>query len=183
MIEAYEVSEQSSYVEPDVPDKPSAEAAGDAPGFSPSSMALDLASSTGEFTVRPDRRPFIPPPPPVELVTVDDARLPSSVGWERDLDAFYVGILQFERDAKTDGIAYKAENFRIVFDLIEGPVERDDLRMLGIVVKSLGETAQKFRDAGIECSRERGLVAGEERLVLMDPAGNWLRITQRKPVM
>lgn len=150
---------------------------------STAAVTVEVESGGGEFTPVPDRRPFIPPPPPVSLVTVDDARLPSSVGWEHELDAFYVGLLQFERDAKAAGIVYKAENFRIVFDPVEGPVERDDLRMLGIVVKSLARTSRRFRDGKIEFTRERGLIAGEERLVLMDPVGNWLRITQSKPVM
>ena len=117
------------------------------------------------------------------LVTVEDARLLSSKGWERELDAFYVGLLKFEPDKKVAGIAYKAENFRIVFDLVRGPVERDDMRMLGIIVKSLRETAQLVRDAKVEFEWERGLQAGDERLVLTDPAGNWLRVTQSKPVM
>jgi hypothetical protein len=173
MSEEEEIGAQRADVGTDLPFKPSAEAReGDAPGSSSTSVALELESSVGDFTLAADRRPFIPPPPPVSLVTVDDAHLPSSMGWDRELDAFYVGLLQFERDAKADGIVYKSDNFRLVFDLVEGPVERNDLRTLGVIVKSLADTAQKFRDAEIEYSRERGLVAGEERLVVMDPVGN-----------
>jgi hypothetical protein len=143
---------------------------------------MELEPST-VFTPAIGRRRHIPPPPPVVLVTVEDAKLVSSVGWEGELDAFYVGLLKFERDKKVAGIVYKAENFRIVFELVEGPVERDDMRMLGVIVKSLRDTAQVFRDAKVEFEWERGLQAGDERLVLTDPAGNWLRITQSKPVM
>lgn len=135
------------------------------------------------FTPKSDRRPHIPPPPPVSLQTVEDARLAASAGDEKQLDDFYVGLLQFERDAKEPGIVYKADNFRLRFEIVEGFVERDDLRMLGVIVKSLADTWRKLSGAEIQYTRERGLVAGEERLVLLDPAGNWLRIVQSKPIM
>ena len=149
---------------------------------SPSSV-IPLSDESSGFSAPLDRRRHIPPPPPVVLVTVEDARLLSSIGWDRELDDFYVGLLRFERDHKSKGIVYKAENFRIIFDLVDGPVERDDMRMLGIIVKSLRDTAERFRAADIEFERVRGLIAGDEQLNLTDPAGNWLRITQSKPVM
>jgi hypothetical protein len=143
---------------------------------------MELEPSTN-FRVMPDRRRFVPPPPPVSLVTVEDARLPATTGLERALDQFYVNLLEFERDAALDGLVYKADNFRLHFDLFEGPANRDDMRMLGIIVKSLEDTQRKLREEQIEFAQERGLVAGEERLVLLDPAGNWIRITQSKPIM
>ena len=150
--------------------------------FSVGNWIMELAPSTN-FRPTEDKRRQLPPPPPVSLLTVEDARLPATTGFERQLDAFYVDLLQFERDARQEGIVYKAENFRLRFDLIEGPVERDDMRMLGIVVKSLPEAARKLGEAEIAYSRERGLIAGEERLLLLDPAGNWLRIVQSKAIM
>lgn len=140
---------------------------------------MELAPSTN-LVLAADRRRPIPVPPPVLLVTVEDARLMSAAGLERQLDAFYIGLLQFERDAKCEGIVYKAENFRLWIDVEEGPVVRDDMRMLGVVVKSLSETMRKLREAEIEFARERGLTAGEERVLVVDPAGNWLRIVQSK---
>ncbi len=137
---------------------------------------MELEPSTN-FVPPQDRRPHIPAPPPVVLETIEDAHLPASAGLEKQLDAFYVGILQFERDPRADGIVYKAENFRLIIDVSEGPIERDEFRMLGIIVKSLADAIRKLREAEIEFSRERGLAAGEERLVLLDPAGNWVRIT------
>ena len=143
---------------------------------------MELEPST-DFKPAIDRRPHIPPPPPVSLVVVEDARLPATVGLERELDSFYVGLLEFERDEKREGVVYKAENFRLIIDFTEGPVQRDDMRMLGVVVKSLADAMRKLTEAEIEFERERGLVAGEERLVLLDPAGNWVRITQSKAIM
>ena len=143
---------------------------------------MELAPSTN-FVPASDRRPPMPPPPPVSLICVEDPHLPAAAGLERQLDALYVGLLRFERDAKFDGIAYKAENFRLYIDVSEGPIVRDDMRMLGIVVKSLGETMRALKEAEVEFTRERGLVAGEERLLLLDPAGNWLRIVQSTGIL
>ena len=143
---------------------------------------MELAPSTN-FTPTKDDRPVMPSPLPVMLVTIEDARLTAAAGSERELDAFYVGLLQFEREAGDEGIVYKAENFRLWIEVQEGPVLRDDMRMLGVVVKSLPDLMRKFREAEIEFSRERGLTAGDERLVLLDPAGNWLRIMQSKLIV
>ena len=143
---------------------------------------MELEPSTN-FPPEIDRRRPLPPPPPVLLVSVEDARVPASAGLERELDRFYVGLLRFERDAKEGAIVYKAENFRLWMELIEGPIDRRDMRMLGVVVKSLGEAAKKFSEAEIPFTRERGVIAGEERLILRDPAGNWVRVVQSKPIM
>ena len=143
---------------------------------------MELAPSTN-FTPTKDDRRVMPPPLPVMLVTIEDARLAAAAGLECALDAFYVGLLQFEREAKEEGIVYKAENFRLWIEIQEGQVFREDMRMLGVVVKSLSDLMRKFREAEIEFSRERGLTTGDERLVLLDPAGNWLRIMQSKVIV
>src|SRR5438309_105753 len=132
---------------------------------------MELEPST-DFKPTIDRRPHLPPPPPVSLVVVEDARLPAMAGLERQLDDFYVNLLEFERDEKSEPLVYKAENFRLSFDLVEGPVPRDDMRMLGVIVRSLADAMRKLTEAEIEFQRERGLIAGEERLLLLDPAGN-----------
>ena len=59
----------------------------------------------------------------------------------------------------------------------------DDMRMMGIIVRSLEDAQRKLRDARIEFTFEHGLTAGEERLLLLDPAGNWIRITQSTQIM
>jgi hypothetical protein len=143
---------------------------------------MELEPST-DFKPTIDRRPLIPPPPPVSLVVIEDAHLPATTGLEHALDGFYVGLLEFERDEKRDGVVYKADNFRLRFDFVEGPVPRDDMRMLGIVVRSLTEAMLKLTEAKIEFQHEKGLMPGDERLVLLDPAGNWLRITQLTAIM
>jgi hypothetical protein len=143
-------------------------------------IALEPADATG-FVPQQDRRPLLAEPPPVFLELVADAHLPTVNGSEKALNDFYIGMLQFERDEKSAGLVYKAENFRLIFDLSETPATRDDFRTLGIVVKSLPTVAEKLRESQIEFTEQRGLAPAEHCLVLQDPAGNWLRITRCQP--
>src|SRR3954454_9604123 len=59
-------------------------------------IALDPAG--GESLPELDRRRRMPEPLPVRLVAVADVRLPATAGLERELDAFYVDLLGFERE-------------------------------------------------------------------------------------
>ena len=142
---------------------------------------MELEPSTRTFKPVVDRRPRVPEPLPVRLVTVDDARLPAAAGLERQLDAFYVGVLGFARPAPDDeAIAYRAENFVLHFNVIEPPLRRDDMRPLGVEVPSLADLELKLVEAEVDFSRQRGLLPGEESIVLTDPAGNWLEIVDRR---
>ena len=143
---------------------------------------MELESPPREYKPTIDRRPRVPEPLPVRLVTIDDARLPSAAGLERQLDAFYVGVLGFARHANLEQIAYRAENFSLVFDVIEPPVRRTDMRPLGVEVPSLADLELKLIEAEAEYSRRRGLLPGEEAIVMLDPAGNWLEIVDRRGV-
>jgi hypothetical protein len=143
-------------------------------------IALEPADAPG-FVPQQDRRPLLPEPPPVLLELVADAHLPAVNGSEKALDDFYIGLLQFERDEKSHGLVYKAENFRLMFDLSETPAPRPDFRLLGIVVKSLSLLVEKLREAEIEFTEQRGLAPAEHCLILQDPVGNWLRIGQSQP--
>jgi hypothetical protein len=151
----------------------------------------------------------MPEPPPVRLVAVADVWLFAASGVETQLDSFYVMLLGFEREdielrrprpmiamapsrverqggSPQDSLAapgpvYRAENFRLRFRTVEPPIFRASLRPFGIEVRSLGEAQAKLNDAEIEFSHERGLVPGQECLVLQDPAGNWLELTECRP--
>jgi hypothetical protein len=148
----------------------------------------------------------MPEPPPVRLVAVDDVRLQAPTGVERQLDSFYVMLLGFEREdveikpprpriassprrakepiESSAGVApgpiYRAENFRLRFQAVEPPVPHPSLRPQGIEVPSLNEAQARLTDAQIEYARERGLVPGQERLLLQDPAGNWIELTESR---
>jgi hypothetical protein len=123
-------------------------------------------------------------PPPVRLVAVEDVRLPAPPGMEAELDAFYVGLWQLEREIGESpaSIVYRAENVRLRFDLVvdQRPIERETMRPQGIEVLSLAEAELKLVEAEREYIRQRGLTPGQESLLLQDPAGNWVELFEVK---
>lgn len=143
---------------------------------------MELEPLDKPFIPATDRRPRMPEPPPVRLLTVDDAHLPAPAGAEVDLDAFYVGLFGFERDPKTEFPVYRADNFRVIFDVLEPPIRRDDFRPLRFEVPSLETTEQRLIDAEIEYAWERGLLPGRACLVLLDPAGNWVEVNEGRAI-
>ena len=47
-------------------------------------------------------------------------------------------------------------------------------------VPSLADMELKLVATEVEYARQRGLLPGEESIVLLDPAGNWLEIIDRR---
>ena len=145
---------------------------------------MQLEDPSFAFKAKPDKRPLMPEPLPVKLVAVNDCRLPAPAGIERELDAFYVGLLGFERDAQaSEPVVYRSENFDLIFDIHEPPIRHDDLRPIGIEVQSLAITEQKLIDVELEYTRQRAITPGQESLLLMDPAGNWVELVEVRHVM
>ncbi len=132
--------------------------------------------------IDPDRRPRMYEALPVRLIAVEDVSLLSAAGLESALDAFYIGLFGFERDmrASTSALIYRAENFRIHFEVGEPPVLRDDYRRLGIEVPSIVEAEHKLIDAEWQYTRQRTLVNGRESLILLDPAGNGIELVDAR---
>lgn len=144
---------------------------------------MELEPAANLFQPEIDRRPRVPQPLPVRLVTIDDARLLAAAGLERQLDALYVGVLGFARREGGDHtISYRADNFCLHIDVVEPPVRRVDLRPLGIEVPSLSDLELKLVEAEMAYARQRGLLPGEESIGMTDPAGNWLEITDFRAV-
>jgi hypothetical protein len=145
--------------------------------------SFELEPSSG-FEAIEDRRRRMEEPLPVRLVAVDDVRLRAMGGIEKELDEFYVGLWEFEREAAGAGwVVYRAENFRLKFEIVaEFPVERDSLRPQGIEVMSLAEAEHKLVEAEIEYVRQRGLTPGQESLLVLDPAGNWIELIEHRVV-
>jgi hypothetical protein len=148
----------------------------------PTTDALELVEPTGPFKPRIDRRPRMDEPLPVKLVTVDDATLLTGAGLERALDAFYVDLLGFVRTGSPHDLVYRADNFNLHFRVEEPPVRRDTLRALGVEVQSLAATEQKLIDAEIEYAWQKGLQPGHQSISLLDPAGNWLELTEARAI-
>ncbi|HTL31442.1 MAG TPA: hypothetical protein VL282_19565 [Tepidisphaeraceae bacterium] len=143
---------------------------------------MELEASTTEFRPKIDSRPIIPEPLPVRLVAIDDVAAITPAGIEEKLDAFYVQMLQFERDP-SEPLTYHADNFDLRFTIVETPPPRDDMRPIGIEVLSLQEAEQKLIDRELEYVRQRGLLSSDTSLLLLDPAGNWVAIVEAKRVM
>lgn len=80
------------------------------------------------------------------------------------------------------GPVYRAENHRISFHVHEPLIERQSLRPLGIEVPSLTSTRLQIEQMEIEYTRQKGIYAGEDSLLLQDPGGNWIEITESRPV-
>jgi len=58
------------------------------------------------------------------------------------------------------------------------PINRQDLRPLAIEVPSLAHAEQKLIEEETEYIRQRGLLPGQDALILIDPAGNWIEIAE-----
>jgi hypothetical protein len=144
---------------------------------------MELEPAARRLRIVADRRPHLDEPLPVKLVAVADVSLPAPAGLQDRLDAFYCGLLEFQRDPAESGLVYRADNFRLRFDVIEGAgIERDDLRATGIVIQSMADIEKKLIDTEIQYSRQRGLLPGQEVLVLLDPAGNWLELSEVRQI-
>jgi hypothetical protein len=148
-------------------------------------MALDplkLENSSGLAPILDERR-RMDEPPPVRLIAVDDVRLPTPPDLEEQLDAFYVALWEFQRDRAQGGLIYRAENFRLRLEVNSSePIARDNLRPQGIAVNSLTDAQRKLVELEIEYVHQIGLTPGQESLLLQDPAGNWIEISESRRI-
>lgn len=135
----------------------------------------------------PDRRPLMPEPPPVRLVAVEDVLAEAPAGAETALDDFYVTMLQLERENplsrsqdSADEIVYKAENVRLRLSVREPPLSHADMRPITVEVRSLALSEAKIVERELEYERLKALGAGQDTLMLQDPAGNWVVIVESR---
>ncbi|HEV8603966.1 MAG TPA: hypothetical protein VGQ99_01295 [Tepidisphaeraceae bacterium] len=142
--------------------------------------SIELEEATGLKPVA-DRRPRMAEPLPVRLVAIEDMTLPAIAGVEVELDRFYVGLLEFARDSDRE-LVYRADNFALRFVVQELLPERGVYRPAQIEVRSLLMAEHKLIEAKIEYVRQRTLTPGEESLVLLGPAGNWVELGESRAV-
>ena len=145
-------------------------------------IPLELEAPPGEYEPKVDRRPRIPEPLPVKLVAVADVTMVTPACVAPKLDAFYVGLFGFERVPRESKLLYRSENFMLRFDVLEKPVVHESMRPQGIEVASLAEAEHKLIEAELEYTRQRGVLPGQESIVLLDPAGNWVELVEYRPV-
>src|SRR6476661_1176024 len=122
---------------------------------------MELEESTTPFKPVADQRPIIPEPLPVRLVAIDDVAAVTRAGLEEKLDAFYVQMLQFERDP-SEPLTYHADNFNLRFAIVETPPDRDDMRPIGIEVQSLQDAEAKLNERELEYTQQRGLLSSDK---------------------
>lgn len=139
---------------------------------------IELEPATG-LTPRADTRPHMPVPPAVRLLAVADVHLPSAAGYERELDAFYIAVLGFERlEGPESVVAYKAENHSLLFDVLEPPLNRDDISPTAIEVPTLREFRLRLIEREIDFHSTQGLDPATEYVLVKDPTGNWLSVSE-----
>jgi hypothetical protein len=144
--------------------------------------ALELEPSTN-FVPEADKRPKMPEPLPVKLVAIADVVLPVRADMEEEMDGFYVGLLGFVRVCSPGELLYRADNFDLHFRVSAPPIQRDCCRPLLVEVPLLAEAEKKLVEAKLEYTRQRGLVPGEESLVLIDPCGNWVEVVESRRIL
>jgi hypothetical protein len=69
-----------------------------------------------------------------------------------------------------------------VLDVVEPPLQRDDFRPIPVEVQSLSVAEHDLIEREIEFEWQRGLSVARDTLLLRDPAGNWVAITERREV-
>jgi hypothetical protein len=140
---------------------------------------VELEPSNTAFEPVVDQRPHLWSPPPAHLVAISDVNLPAIAGLERQLDSFYAGLLKLEREEHAGNkIIYRAENARLLLNVHEGPPHREDFRPLMVVVPSLGELILRLVETETRFERLAGLSPGSECIVLKDPAGNHVHVSE-----
>ncbi|MCC7350802.1 MAG: hypothetical protein IT446_09550 [Phycisphaerales bacterium] len=139
---------------------------------------MELEPSRGDFQPEVDRRPRLDEPLPVRLVAVSDVKMAGRPKDGPALDQFYLDLLEFESEQTMCGPVYRSDNFNLCFEWIEQERAEVDMKPVTIEVRSLARTELKLIEAKMEYTRQRGLVAGRESLLLLDPAGNWVELVE-----
>ena len=144
---------------------------------------IELEPSAG-LSVRPDLRRPMPEPPPVWLASVADVHLPVATTRADVIDAFYVDLLRFVRQPTLERgiVVYRAANFDLRFDVREPPVARDSIAPTEVIVPSLYLLRPELVAREVPFDYCRGIDPGVVFILCQDPAGNWLELSDARPL-
>lgn len=134
-----------------------------------------------------DHRVRMDEPLPVELIAVDDVHVEAQREHLPAMEALYLRLLGMVRadetsaDLTADECVYYADNFCLVIHWIDGPTKpKEDYRPIKLVVPLLRDFRQGLIDREIEHQYQLGMVPGSHCIVLMDAAGNWLNVYEKR---
>jgi hypothetical protein len=80
------------------------------------------------------------------------------------------------------GPVYKAEKNRLCVEVREPPIAREDLRPVKLDVPSLAAITAELDRREFPYIRQRGLLPGDRAVLLQDAAGNWIEVTESRPI-
>lgn len=147
---------------------------------------MELEPSAINFNPPADRRPTIPEPLPVRLISIGDVLSDAVAGTEVAMDELYVKVLEFQRvpqPADAHRMTYQADNAQLNFAVREPIFARDDLRPIQIEVLSLADLSNKLIEREIEFTRQKSIIPGQESIVFQDPSANFVEVTERKKIV
>ena len=118
------------------------------------------------------------------LSAVDHVEIEGPAACGERLRWFYgelIGLQQVDDAARVDEalLRFKSERLELRIRLIEAPVATTVHCRVHLEVRSLEELASALEDCKYDCEHIRGLQVTDRRLLLLDPAGNWLSLRRK----
>jgi len=152
-----------------------------------SSGPIELPPSTGaKISVVGDGKGVVPELD-VWLVSVADVHLPCAAGVDHLLDAFYVELLGMQRldgNKQSTELAhvFRTDNFCLILEIMDRPVEHERIRPTMIGLPSVPQLERKLIEREINFERVTNLTRGQDYLLIMDPAGNYVGVVHHQPL-
>jgi hypothetical protein len=80
------------------------------------------------------------------------------------------------------GPVYLAENLRLHVEIHEPPIEHPDLRPVKVQVPLLSVITESLDQRQMAYTRQVGIFPGDRSILLQDAAGNWVEVTESRPI-
>jgi hypothetical protein len=122
------------------------------------------------------------PEPPPRIQAINDVRIEAKPSDQGDMHFFYVEILGLEGVNDEPGmLCYQTERLRVRVLLTPEAQPSPMRRRLVLEIPSLQAMAEKLTELGFEPAWYRGLRLTDQRLFVLDPAGNRVEFKQTWP--